>query len=133
MNAVSLVKGFLLSLPFGPTGVIFVMLLIVFLLGCVMDWIGMIFILVPILTPIIKSLGIDPLYFGMLFCVTLQISNMTPPFAYSIFYLKGIAPPEVTIEDMYKGAIPFVLVQVLAVVIITIFPSLIVWLPSFIK
>ena len=102
-------------------------------MGCVMDWIGMIFILVPILTPIIKSLGIDPLYFGMLFCVTLQISNMTPPFAYSIFYLKGIAPPEVTIGDMYKGAMPFVLVQVLAVVIITVFPSLIVWLPSLIK
>lgn len=133
MGAVSLVKGFILSLPFGSTGILFVMLLIVFLLGCVMDWIGMIFILVPILTPIIKSLGIDPLYFGMLFCVTLQISNMTPPFAYSIFYLKGIAPPDVTIGDMYKGAIPFVFVQVVTVIIITIFPSLILWLPSLIK
>lgn len=130
MGAISLVKEFLLALPFGATGVTFVMLVIVFLLGCVMDWIGMIFILVPILTPIIKALGVDPLYFGMLFCVTLQISNMTPPFAYSIFYLKGVAPPDVSIGDMYRGAIPFVLVQVLAVIIITMFPALILWLPS---
>ncbi|MBW1715265.1 MAG: TRAP transporter large permease subunit [Deltaproteobacteria bacterium] len=133
MGAIDLVKGFLLSLPFGPTGIILLMLLIVFVMGCVMDWIGMIFILVPILSPIIKELGINPLYFGMLFCVTLQISNMTPPFAYSIFYLKGIAPPEVTIGDMYRGAIPFVFVQVLAVIIIMSFPSLILWLPSLIK
>lgn len=130
MGAIQLVKGFLLSLPFGKTGILLVILFLIFIMGCVMDWVGMIFILVPIFTPIVKDLGIDPLYFAMLFCVTLQISNMTPPFAYSIFYLKGIAPPEVTIGDMYRGAIPFIFMQVLAVTVLLLFPSLILWLPS---
>lgn len=130
MGAVELVKGFLLSLPFGPTGIVIVMLIIVLVLGCVMDWVGMIFILVPLFSPIIKAIGFDPLYFGMLFCVTLQISNMTPPFAYSIFYLKGVAPPDVTIGDMYKGAVPFVFMQVIATILLLIFPSITLWLPS---
>lgn len=131
MGAIQLVKGFLLGLPFGKIGILLVILFLIFIMGCVMDWVGMIFILVPIFTPIVKDLGIDPLYFAMLFCVTLQISNMTPPFAYSIFYLKGIAPPEVTIGDMYRGAIPFIFMQVLAVTVLLLFPSLILWLPSF--
>lgn len=130
MGAMELVKGFLLGLPFGTTGILLVMLFIIFIMGCVMDWVGMIFILVPMFTPIIKALGIDPVYFGMLFCVTLQVSNMTPPFAYSVFYLKGIAPPEVSIIDMYIGSIPYFLTDLLAVILLVLFPSLILWLPS---
>jgi len=130
MGAMELVKGFLLALPFGTTGILLVMLFIIFIMGCVMDWVGMIFILVPMFTPIIKALGIDPVYFGMLFCVTLQVSNMTPPFAYSVFYLKGIAPPEVSIIDMYIGSIPYFLTDLLAVILLVLFPSLILWLPS---
>ena len=130
MGAMELVKGFLLALPFGTTGILLVMLFIIFIMGCVMDWVGMIFILVPMFTPIIKALGIDPLYFGMLFCVTLQVSNMTPPFAYSVFYLKGIAPPEVSIMDMYIGSIPYFLTDLFAVTLLVLFPSLILWLPS---
>ncbi len=133
MGGGKLIKSALLGLPFGPTGIMIMMLLIVLLMGMVMDWIGMIFILVPIFSPIISSLGIDPLYFGMLFCVTLQISNMTPPFAYSVFYLKGIAPPEVTIADMYRGCIPFVILQVIATLVLIRFPSLILFLPSLMK
>jgi tripartite ATP-independent transporter DctM subunit len=133
MGAIALVKDFFMGLPLGPSGIMIIMLVLVFVLGCVMDWIGMIFMLVPILAPIINELGVDPLYFGMLFCVTLQISNMTPPFAYSIFYLKGIAPPEVTIGDMYKGAIPFVGAQVVAVAILLLVPAIVVWLPSLMK
>jgi len=130
MGAMELVKRFLLGLPFGPTGILLVMLFIIFIMGCVMDWVGMIFILVPIFAPIVKALGIDPLYFGMLFCVTLQVSNMTPPFAYSVFYLKGIAPPEVSIMDMYIGSIPYFLTDLLAVIIMILFPNIILWLPS---
>ena len=130
MGAMALVKNFLLGLPFGPTGVMLVMLSIIFVMGCVMDWVGMIFILVPIFTPIVKALGVDPVYFGMLFCVTLQVSNMTPPFAYSVFYLKGIAPPEVSIMDMYLGSIPYFLTDLLAVILLISFPSIVLWLPS---
>jgi tripartite ATP-independent transporter DctM subunit len=130
MGAMELVKSFLLGLPFGQTGILLVMLFIIFIMGCVMDWVGMIFILVPIFAPIVKALGIDPLYFGMLFCVTLQVSNMTPPFAYSVFYLKGIAPPEVSILDMYIGSIPYFLTDLLAVILMIVFPNIILWLPS---
>jgi len=130
LGAMELVKGFLLGLPFGPTGIVLTMLFIIFIMGCVMDWVGMIFILVPIFTPIVKAIGFDPLYFGMLFCVTLQVSNMTPPFAYSVFYLKGIAPPQVSIVDMYVGSIPYFLTDLLAVIILILFPSLVLWLPS---
>jgi tripartite ATP-independent transporter DctM subunit len=130
LGAMELVKGFLLGLPFGPTGIVLTMLFIIFIMGCVMDWVGMIFILVPIFTPIVKAIGVDPLYFGMLFCVTLQVSNMTPPFAYSVFYLKGIAPPQVSIVDMYVGSIPYFLTDLLAAIILILFPSLVLWLPS---
>ncbi len=133
LNAIDLVRAFLEAIQLGPDGSVAVMLALVFLLGCVMDWVGMIFILVPILAPIVKELGVDPLYFGMCFCVTLQISNMTPPFAYSIFYLKGIAPPDLTIGEMYRGAVPFVFAQVAATVVIVLFPDLILWLPSLIN
>jgi len=130
LGAMELVKAFLLELPFGPSGIVLVMLFMIFIMGCVMDWVGMIFILVPIFTPIVESIGFNAVYFGMLFCVTLQVSNMTPPFAYSVFYLKGIAPPEVSVMDMYVGSIPYFLTDLLAVIILILFPSLVLWLPS---
>ena len=114
----------------GPTGVILLMIFIVFILGCVMDWIALIFILTPVFSPLVKTLGIDPLWFGILFCSTLEISNMTPPFAYSVFYLKTISPPEVTMGDMYRGCIPFVLVNCLIPLLLLFFPGLALWLPS---
>ena len=114
----------------GSTGTLILMLVIVLLLGMVMDWIALIFILAPIFGPILNTIGVDQLYFGILFCVTLQISNMTPPFAYSVFYLKTITPPEVTIGDMYKGCIPFALVSALCPVLLVAFPAIVSWLPS---
>jgi tripartite ATP-independent transporter DctM subunit len=130
LGAMELVEGFLLGLPFGPKGIVLTMMFMIFLMGCVMDWVGMIFILVPIFTPIVSAIGVDPLYFGMLFCVTLQVSNMTPPFAYSVFYLKGVAPPEVSIIDMYVGSIPFFLTDLIVVILLVLFPNLVLWLPS---
>lgn len=123
----------LLSFDFGPTGTILVMLLLVYLLGMVMDWIALIFILVPIFVPIISNLGIDRLFFAILFCLTLQISNITPPFAYSVFYLKTITPPDVTVGDLYQACIPFALVSLLCPLMCMLFPKLILWLPSLMK
>ena len=124
-------RGIMTGFALGPTGTVLLMLCIVLVLGCVMDWIALIFILAPIFGPIMTSVGIDPLYFGILFCLTLQISNMTPPFAYSVFYLKTITPPEVTIGDMYRGCVPFATVSVLCPVLVLLFPQIALWLPGF--
>ncbi len=126
-------RGLMTAFELGPTGTLLVMMLIVFLLGMVMDWIALIFILAPIFTPMLKTMGIDPLYFGILFCVTLQISNMTPPFAYSVFYLKTITPPEVTIGDMYKGCVPFALVSAVCPLLLLVAPWLVTFLPGLMK
>ena len=122
-------RNFMMAFNLGPTGILLMMLFIVLILGMVMDWIALIFILTPIFGPILKTVGIDPLYFGILFCTTLEISNMTPPFAYSVFYLKTITPPEVTIGDMYRGCVPFAVVDVACTVLLLLFPSLVLWLP----
>ncbi len=114
----------------GTTGMIFMMLFIVFLMGMIMDWIALIFILVPIYGPILKTLGVDPLYFGIMFCLVLQVSNITPPFAYSVFYLKTITPKEVTIGDMYRGCIPFACVTLIVPLLVFLFPKLALWLPA---
>jgi tripartite ATP-independent transporter DctM subunit len=130
MGAKMVITSFLTGLPFGPLGILLVILMVVMIMGMFTDWIGLIFVLVPIFAPIATNLGYEPLVFGMLFCCTLQISNMTPPFAYSVFYLKSIAPPDVTVADMYRGALPFVALQVIVVFILITFPYLITFLPG---
>jgi tripartite ATP-independent transporter DctM subunit len=124
-------RNFMQAFNLGPTGMILMMLFIVLVLGMVMDWIALIFILTPIFGPILKSIGVDPLFFGILFCTTLEISNMTPPFAYSVFYLKTITPPEVTIGDMYRGCVPFAIVDLLCTILLMLVPQLVMWLPGF--
>ncbi|MCF8077904.1 MAG: TRAP transporter large permease subunit [Desulfobacterales bacterium] len=126
-------RGAITMFQFGETGTMLMMLLIVLFLGMVMDWIALIFILTPIFGPLLANTGIDPLYFGILFCTTLEISNMTPPFAYSVFYLKTITPPEVTIGDMYRGCIPFAIVNAGCTALLIIFPQLVMYLPSFMR
>jgi tripartite ATP-independent transporter DctM subunit len=123
-------RAFMMVFDLGTTGMVLMMLFIVFILGMVMDWIALIFILVPIFGPILESIGVDHLFFGILFCTTLEISNMTPPFAYSVFYLKTITPPEVTIGDMYRGCVPFAIVDAMCTALLMIFPPLVMWLPS---
>ena len=95
-----------------------------------MDYLALIYILAPILHPLMVSVGVDPIYFGCMFATALQIGNMTPPFAYSVFYLKGIAPPGITIGDLYRAAVPFVILQTVGVVILLFAPQIILWLPG---
>ena len=133
MGAKTIITSFLTGLPFGRLGLLLVILMVVLIMGMFTDWIGLIFVLVPIFAPIAINLGYEPLVFGMLFCCTLQISNMTPPFAYSVFYLKSIAPPDVTVADMYRGALPFVALQVIVVFILIAFPFLITFLPGIMR
>lgn len=123
-------RTIILSFQAGPIGTTMIMLGVVWLLGFVMDWIALIFILTPIFGPLCNAIHLDPVYFGILFCTTLTISNMTPPFAYSAFYLKTIAPPEVTMGVIYRGCIPFFFVNTFCVFALLLFPWLVMWLPS---
>jgi len=123
-------RSIILGFQFGPIGTLIVMLTIVWILGFVMDWIALIFILTPIYVQLLNFIKVDPLYFGILFCSTLAISNMTPPFAYSAFYLRTIAPPNITMADIYRGCIPFFFVNSAMVVVLMIWPRIVMWLPS---
>jgi tripartite ATP-independent transporter DctM subunit len=124
------VESFVMGLPFGKWGVLFVMMAVLVVLGMFIDWIGIVFIVVPLFTPIAEQLGFDPVWFALLVMINLQISFLTPPFAYSIFYLKGIAPPEVRTTQIYRGVLPFVALQVIAIILCILFPQLITYLPS---
>lgn len=123
-------RSIILGFKFGPIGTLIIMLTIVWILGFVMDWIALIFILTPIYVQLLNFIKVDPLYFGILFCSTLAISNMTPPFVYSAFYLRTIAPPEITMAQIYKGCIPFFFVNTAMVVVLMIWPRIVMWLPS---
>jgi tripartite ATP-independent transporter DctM subunit len=115
---------------FGRWGVFAAMMLIVFLLGFLIDWIGIILITFPIFLPIARALGFDELWFVMMMAVNLQASFLTPPVGYALFYLKGTVPKGVTMMDIYRGIMPFLAVQFVAVIILTIFPGIVTWLPN---
>jgi len=104
------------------------MLLIILFLGMFIDWIGILMIVVPIFSPMLLSLGFDPLWVGLVVCTSLQISFLTPPFAYSIFYLKGINVG-LDLPEMYRGVVPFVGLQIIVVILLIVFPDLCLWLP----
>jgi tripartite ATP-independent transporter DctM subunit len=124
------ISNFLLGLPFGPIGVLIVILGIVFILGFFIDWIAILLICIPIFAPIIPELGFHPLWFALLFAVCLQTSFLTPPFAVSIFYLKGVAPPGVELGQIYRGVIPFVILQLAGLALVVVFPEIVLWLPG---
>jgi tripartite ATP-independent transporter DctM subunit len=130
LGGAKFIGGLVVSLPLGKWGILIVMMIIVTLLGMFIDWIGILFIVIPIFTPIALKVGFDPLWFAIVICVNLQMSFLTPPFAYAMFYLKGIAPPEVTMGHIYRGVFPFVGLQLLALILTIIFPGLALWLPS---
>lgn len=128
----SVVKEFILGAPGGRWGAFILIMFISFILGMFIDWIGIVFILVPIITPIGTALGFDPLWFGMMIIVNLQMSFLTPPFAYAIFFVRGAAPAElgVTTADIIRGVIPFVILIFVGLVICIVFPDIITWLPG---
>lgn len=130
LGGAKLIGNFIVALPLGKWGILIVMLGVIFILGMLIDWIGILFIVVPIFTPVVVGLGFDPLWFSLVVCVNLQMSFISPPFAYSIFYLKGVSPPEVTMAHIIKGVIPFVILQAIGLTLVVLFPQLILWLPG---
>ncbi len=124
------ITSLFLNLPMGKWGILLAIMLLLVLCGMFIDWMGILFIIVPLITPIAAELGFDPVWFAVLVMVNLQISFLTPPFAYSIFYLKGITPPEVETTDIYRGVMPFVGLQVVTIILCVLIPGIITWLPG---
>ncbi|MEX2631260.1 MAG: TRAP transporter large permease subunit [Tistlia sp.] len=113
-----------------PAGLIVLLLVIVFLLGCVLEWVSVVLICVPIFVPLLRMAGVDPLWFGIMMIVVIQTSYLTPPMAPAIFYLRAISPPEITYADMYRGVVPFVICQLVVLLAVALIPGLATWLPE---
>ncbi|WP_336367624.1 TRAP transporter large permease [Marinobacter sp. C2H3] len=129
MGAQALIESLMHGLPGGAWGIIIAMMVIVFLLAMVLDPVGIMLITLPVFMPIVKSLGFDPVWFGILFVINMEIGYMTPPFGFNLFYLKGVVPPGITMKDIYTSVIPFVLIEIVAIGIIMAFPEIALWLP----
>jgi tripartite ATP-independent transporter DctM subunit len=125
-----LIERALLGLPFGPSGIIICILLATFILGFFLDWIELTLIILPLVSPVVINLGFDPVWFTILFAVCLQTSFLTPPVGFAIFYLKGVAPPGIDVGTIYRGVIPFIVLQLLALSIIFNWDGLVTWLPA---
>ena len=124
------VRALLDALPGGIFAAVLVVMLVMFLLGFVLDFIEITFVVVPIVAPVLLSMGLDPVWLGIMIAINLQTSFLTPPFGFALFYLRGVAPASVTTAQIYRGVIPFVGIQVLALVILAVFPDLVTWLPN---
>ena len=124
------VRALLESLPGGVFGAVLVVMLVMFLLGFVLDFIEITFVVVPIVGPVLLAMGLDPVWLGIMIAINLQTSFLTPPFGFALFYLRGVAPESVSTAHIYRGAMPFVAIQVVALLLIAAFPELVTWLPG---
>lgn len=125
-----LIERVLLDLPFGPTGIVICILAATFLLGFFLDWIELTLIILPLVSPVVANLGFDPVWFTILFAVCLQTSFLTPPVGFAIFYLKGVAPPEIDVMTIYRGVVPFIILQLIGLAIIFKWQEVVTWLPA---
>ena len=130
MGAADLIKGMVLGLEVNRYVILAAMVAVLLIMGMVIETTGIIMIAVPVMTPIIVSLGFDPVWFGVLFIINMEIGFLTPPFGYNLFYLKGVAPKSVKLAEIYVSIIPFVLLMLAGLAICIAFPGIITWLPS---
>ncbi len=126
----TVVHELLTDLPGGRNGALLLVMLAMFLLGFIIDFIEITYIVVPIVAPVLMAMGVDPVWLGVMIAVNLQTSFLTPPFGFALFYLRGVSPPSVRTADIYRGVVPFVLIQVLMLFVLTLWPGLATWLPK---
>ncbi len=126
----SMIQGFLEAFPLGPMGVLLMIQVVWIVLGCFIDWIGILLLTAPIFVPVAVKLGYDPIWLGVLFCMNMQISYISPPFGPAAFYLKGVTPPGITLTDIFKSIWPYLGLQVAALLIVITFPQIALWLPA---
>ena len=105
-------------------------LLICFIAGFFLDWISILLIFIPVFIPLVRGFGFDPAWFCILFLIIIQTSYLTPPMAPAIFYLRGISPPQITLGHMFRGVVPFIILQLITLLIVMAFPATVLWLPS---
>lgn len=130
MGGGDVVADVLLGMDVNRFVVFAIMMAVVFFMGMFIDWAAILLVVVPIFTPIAMDLDFNPLWFAMMVCINLQTSFLTPPFGYSLFYFKGVAPPEYSMGDVYRGILPFVMIQVFALATMILFPQIITYLPD---
>ncbi len=124
------VSELLTGLPGGVVGAVAVVMLLMFLLGFILDFIEITFVVVPIVGPILLAMGLDPVWLGIMIAINLQTSFLTPPFGFALFYLRGVAPPEVTTSAIYRGVLPFIVIQLIMLGVLAWWPQIATWLPS---
>ncbi|MEH0020388.1 MAG: TRAP transporter large permease subunit [Desulfobacter sp.] len=132
LGASAMIRSFITGLDMNPWVILLMMQASFFLLGMVMDDIAILFLCMPIYVPIIKALGFNPVWFAILYVVNMQMAFLTPPYGVNLFYMKAVAPDNVTIGDIYTSVIPFVLIQLLGLILLMMFPGLVLWLPDYI-
>ncbi|NLQ17191.1 TRAP transporter large permease subunit [Marinomonas sp. M1K-6] len=125
-----LIQDFFSQLPGGVVGAMIVVMLLMFFLGFILDFIEITFVVVPIVAPVLLAMGLDPVWLGIMMAINLQTSFLTPPFGFALFYLRGVAPPELKTQSIYKGVLPFILIQVSVLIMLSIWPDLATWLPE---
>jgi tripartite ATP-independent transporter DctM subunit len=127
-----LMEHIMMSIPGGRWAILITMQIIFFILGCILDPVGIIMICTPVFVPVITALGFDPLWFGVLFIMNMEMGYLTPPFGFNLFYMKAIAPKGITMTDIYRSIVPFVILQGIGLIIVIIFPEIALWLPKLI-
>jgi tripartite ATP-independent transporter DctM subunit len=127
------IEGLITGLPLAPLAIIVVMMAILVVLGLFMDWIGICLLTMPIFVPVVIALGYSPIWFGILFCMNMQVSYLTPPFGPAAFYLKGVAPPEIELNHIFRAMWPFIGLQVIGLALVLFFPELALWLPALVR
>ena len=125
-----LVEQFLAGLPGGVVSATLLVMLVIFVLGFVLDFIEITFVVVPIVAPVLLAMGLDPVWLGIMIAINLQTSFLTPPFGFALFYLRGVAPASVETADMYRGVVPFIMIQLLLMLMLSLWPALATWLPA---
>jgi TRAP-type mannitol/chloroaromatic compound transport system permease large subunit len=125
-----MVQALFEQMPGGMWGALGIVMLVIFLLGFILDFIEITFVVVPIVGPVLMAMGVDPIWLGILIALNLQTSVLTPPFGFALFYLRGVAPEHVKTTEIYRGVMPFIGLQLLLLVALLIWPSLATWLPS---
>ncbi|MDR7091429.1 TRAP transporter large permease [Cellvibrio fibrivorans] len=125
-----LVHSFFSQLPGGVFTAVFLVMLVMFLLGFILDFIEIIFVVVPIVGPVLLAMGVDPIWLGIMIAVNLQTSFLTPPFGFALFYLRGVAPASIKTSEIYRGVIPFIILQLLLLCAMSVWPGLVTWLPE---
>jgi len=128
-----LIQGFFVDMPGGTLGATLVVMLVIFLLGFILDFIEITFVVVPIVGPILLQMGVDPVWLGIMIAINLQTSFLTPPFGFALFYLRGVAPETVPTRAIYRGVIPFIIIQLAVLAMLVIWPALVTWLPTLLK